>query len=228
MSFHYLKYPSSRRLQHDYDCFTRLALRTQKGRHSLSASGITKSRNPRDRMGRRTLGASVIGDKVYIPGSPVTTLPELLKEAETTIAGTPPKLGNSSHLFTPVPRSSIPPGLARSLFEHTAKERVWTKEEWKLLDACFTDERVALGPGDGQIASVDEVNPEHVARRFGDMLGGEDVINKWGEDWKMCVLFLAFFYSFPSQRGQQGEPCAKSQSLAEQAAKRNHSATNDA
>ncbi|KAG6879848.1 hypothetical protein C0992_010806, partial [Termitomyces sp. T32_za158] len=171
--------------QHDYDCFTRLALRTQQGRHSLSASGITKKRTPRDSLRRRTLGASIIGDKVLIPGSPATTLPELLKEAEATIVGTPTKLATSPHLFTPVPRPSIGRGLARSLFENTAKEKAWTKEEWKLLDACFTDERIALGPGDGQLASVDRVVPEDVVRRFQDLLGGEDVINEWGKDWAM-------------------------------------------
>ncbi|KAG6899012.1 hypothetical protein C0993_001771, partial [Termitomyces sp. T159_Od127] len=170
--------------QHDYDCFTRLALRTQKGRHSLSASGITKTRSPSDRTRRRTLGASIIGDRVLIPGSPATTLPQLLKEAEATIAGSPPELGTSPHLFTPVPRSKIPFGIARSLFEDTDEERAWTKKEWKLLDACFTDERIALGPGDGQLGSVDRVDPENVARRFVDLVGGEDAIKKWGEDWK--------------------------------------------
>ncbi|KAG6888946.1 hypothetical protein C0995_004801 [Termitomyces sp. Mi166 len=166
--------------QHDYDCFTKLALRAQKGRrHSLFSSGITKTRTPRDPGRRRTLGASVIGDKVFIPGSPTTTLPELLKQAEATVSGTPV----TPHLFTPVPRASTV-GFARSLFENAGKEKVWTKEEWKLLDACFTDERISLGPGDGELASVDRVLPENVARRFVDLLGGDGVVGKWGGDWE--------------------------------------------
>ncbi|KAG5353073.1 hypothetical protein C0989_010696 [Termitomyces sp. Mn162] len=166
--------------QHDYDCFTKLALRSKRVRHSLSDSGIIKTRSPHH-MRRRTLGASIIGDKVFIPGSPATTLPELLKQAEAAVSGTPAKFETSSHLFTPVPRPSAI-GLARSLFNNAAKERVWSKDEWKLLDACFTDERIALG--DGQLAPVDHVQHENVVRRFVDLLGGEEVVNKWGEDWE--------------------------------------------
>ncbi|KAG6825558.1 hypothetical protein H0H93_000545, partial [Arthromyces matolae] len=78
--------------QHDYDCFTKLTYRLahkdedRHRRHSLSENGITKRiHSPRDKPRRRSSGASIIGDQVYFPDSPVTTLPELLREAEATV-----------------------------------------------------------------------------------------------------------------------------------------------
>ncbi|KAG6814665.1 hypothetical protein H0H93_012677, partial [Arthromyces matolae] len=63
------------------------------------------------------------------------------------------------------------------------EEKPWTKEEWKLLDACFTDERLALGSS-SSYASVDFVRPEDVAKRFVDLYGGDD-LEAWGEAWSM-------------------------------------------
>ncbi|GLB39272.1 hypothetical protein LshimejAT787_0604340 [Lyophyllum shimeji] len=177
--------------QHDYDCFTKITMKQkQRSRHSLglgdargvASGGITKARGKARR--RTTLGASVsvIGDRVYIPGSPVVTLPELLREAEAqVVAESSPRMTMRTPVAfeTPVRRGSDATTVVLG-------ERAWTKEEWKLLDACFTDERLELG-GQG-MAPVDLVRPENVVARFVQILGGEDVLETFGDAWNMDNL----------------------------------------
>ena len=49
-------------------------------RRSTIEGGINKRGTPR----RRTLGG-IVGDQVFIPGSPIMTVPELLQQAERTV-----------------------------------------------------------------------------------------------------------------------------------------------
>jgi hypothetical protein len=147
----------------------------------------------------------MIGDnRVFIPGSPVMTLPELLLQAEEGLEreegvahGTPVKnsgLGFSIHrdpFKTPAPRGA-------SMLSGTRKEREetreWTKDDWKQLDACFTDERLdvaeKLGLGSDKIADVDDVKVEDVVERFVEMMGGSRVVDEWGSDWDRWVFGL--------------------------------------
>ncbi|KAG5653559.1 hypothetical protein H0H81_012248 [Sphagnurus paluster] len=187
--------------QHDYDCYTKMMLKQRRhARHSLAASGIVKSATAKNDAKRRrmTLGASIVGDKVFIPGSPVVTLPELLREAEAEVRASTPVPNSISH-----PATAGAPGtpLARSLFATPTRAttpvpphgsvvlgpRMWTKEEWKLLDACFTDERLELGRAG--LAPVDLVRPEDVVGRFVRMMGGAEALSTFGEDWNMDNLF---------------------------------------
>ena len=188
-------------------------------RKGLNASGITKS-VPKNRR-RATLGIGVVGDRVFLPGTPSMTLPELLKEAEVEVSrelehvhshyedsnsvdvwSASPNLGPSGHrdpFKTPLPnryRASTP-ALAVSEFDGSATsgsgEQPWTKEEWKLLDACFTDERLDIGATleripEGTLAPVDMVSVDRVVDRFISLVGGEEVIQSYGEHWSRFVL----------------------------------------
>jgi hypothetical protein len=135
------------------------------------------------------------------------TLPQLLQEAEAQV-GTPAKaaLGKAtltSHRFTTpgagfsTPLSGSKAGFGTPLFQtplHLQRyaaggEREWTKEEWKLLDACFTDERLALGGDAEGLAAVDAVHVEDVVVRFISLLGGEAQVCTFGDAWTRYVSF---------------------------------------
>lgn len=121
----------------------------------------------------------MVGDKVFIPGSPVTTLPELLKEAEAEVVQrkTPSTSVIGDTLRTPLRvRSSLAIARAQSELPRTPQgEGVWSRDDWKQLDACFTDERLEIGArlglGDDGLADVDQVSLEDVVDRFVDFVG---------------------------------------------------------
>lgn len=216
--------------QHDYDCFTRIIEKAGKRRrasHSgvddlaketrrrdVTTSGITKPMSKNRR--RSTPGMGVIGDRVFIPGTPVMTLPELLKEVEVEVgrelehdhhheARSSSELwftstnlegsGQRDPFKTPMPdryrtklsAQDVPVTDNQSpLYE--SGQHPWTKEEWKLLDACFTDERLDLGATlkgvpEGTLAPVDMVSAEDVVERFIRLVGGEEVVQIRGEAW---------------------------------------------
>ncbi|KAG6855464.1 hypothetical protein H0H87_002417 [Tephrocybe sp. NHM501043] len=209
--------------QHDYDCYTKLSLlstQRKKKRHSLASSGVLKRKGASDpaRERRKTLHAAsvVVGDTVYIPGSPATTLPALLREAEAEVSfasasasannsfsvpGSPSFSFTGPGMHTPLLPNQSRVSLVRSLFDRpegsergttTTTERAWTKDEWKLLDACFTDERLALGAGSSStahaqdleaMAPVDAVRIEDVVARFVGLVGGERTVRAYGEGW---------------------------------------------
>lgn len=137
-------------------------------------SGIGKGRSS---AGRGTLGG-VIGNTVIIDGTPRTTLAELLKEAEATVIMeeglhglTPPKASNSLvNSKTPAHNMSSNSRLQtiRSTFESLSAAsqgpREWSKDDWRTLDTCYTDERLALG-GD-TLAPADKVSLDRVVDRF--------------------------------------------------------------
>lgn len=159
-------------------------------------SGIAKrSSVPR----RYTLGGTV-GDRVIRPSSPYVTLPELLKEAEETLIMEEDgpimhlsPLASSLHdrqdlrLKTPYRDgvsvlADIPP---------LTGPRDWTKADWKRLDSCYTDERLALGEHfdlpPGSLAPVEKVEIEHVVERFVELMGGQNAIDKLGRQWTRYV-----------------------------------------
>ncbi|KAJ4477216.1 hypothetical protein J3R30DRAFT_191743 [Lentinula aciculospora] len=217
--------------QHDYDCFTKIVLKQQQERtreishptveklkrdcrrKTLSGAGISKGKTRS--TSRRSLG-TIVGEMVYIPGSPVTTLGGLLEEAEKEVQseqsrGLTPRVPKSDHLVsnenaligmalgertpdrTPLHakyRIAIRP---QNTPEHEDQNdeqpvrREWTKEEWKILDACFTDERIDLASRslpslilstDEEIplAEVDLVDIDNVVERFIVELGGSDIL----------------------------------------------------
>lgn len=216
-------YAAAHRLQHDYECYTKLLLKKHRRaslsdlaresrRRDLSAAAITKSA-VRPKISR----ISVIDDQVFIPGTPATTLPALLQEAEKEVEHqTPGRVWAARALFdAPAPRdlfktprpAARPSPLASKIAQtpmpmplpiyNVAGERVWTKEEWRLLDACFTDQRLDVaetipGAEDGALAPVDMISMEDVVDRFVALLGGKDVLVRWGESWERYVCVCLY------------------------------------
>ena len=80
---------------------------------------------------------------------------------------------------TPGPRQRVD---ARPVFNATGP-RAWEKDDWKLLDACFTDERLSLGSnkqiGEAVLAPVEDVGIDRVVDRFLDQTGGIPVDECW-------------------------------------------------
>ncbi|KAE9400183.1 hypothetical protein BT96DRAFT_919592 [Gymnopus androsaceus JB14] len=222
--------------QHDYDCFTKIVLKQQEQhrrksfqhstvdelkrdnrRKTLAGSGVVKGKARASP--RRSLG-TVIGDKVYIPGSPVTTLGGLLEEAEKTVQseqlkGLTPQspfeenalvgmaLGERDPFHTPQaskfgsgsrPRSSLVHEVVDGGDVNERSSKEWTKDDWKILDGCFTDERIELASRmqseslltmedeDEEIplAGVDLVDVDDVVRRFMTEIGGEETTDAYG------------------------------------------------
>jgi hypothetical protein len=190
--------------QHDYECYTKIMMKRK--RHSFSGSrsaggrgksvgvlegGVVKvGMNAKEERRRRTMG--VVGDRVYIPGSPATTLPELLKEAEAEVRndvggnGMPLRVGGdeSNPFVTPGPARLAPSPPSVTMVPWAGDKRAWTREEWKLLDACFTNERLEAGSGQ-VLAPVDFVRAEEVVKRFVGMMGGDEAVKQFGEEWNM-------------------------------------------
>ena len=138
----------------DSNALLKSVLKTSR-RKTLGEASVQK---PSSAHKRHSVGG-VIGDRVIIPGSPSTTLPELLKEAEESVM----LEEDSFHSSLPAASSSVPPKTptfrARASFPHSSVAstsrtqrtvhvmpgpREWSKDDWKLLDSCYTDERLAL------------------------------------------------------------------------------------
>jgi hypothetical protein len=167
----------------------------------------------------------VIGDRVFIPGTPVTTLPALLKEAELEVEREHEHLRESPelasrlwsdrvHLEGTGQRDPFKTPLVdkhrsmayRTTMSTTSKgptrsdeggEQPWTKEEWKYLDACFTDERLDLGAkldgaGEDAMAPVDMVSVEAVVNRFVTLIGGAELVESFGDAWSRFVSVFLF------------------------------------
>ncbi|KAJ2923865.1 hypothetical protein H1R20_g13228, partial [Candolleomyces eurysporus] len=182
-------------------------------RRNLLGSGVGKGDSrevaERERKRRRaTLGMGVIGDRVVIPGSPSVTLPELLHQAEKEVlnhspvkvsaVATPPLTRASldaKRLFeTPVRKEVSPTVVVFPVWNQTyeGEERPWTKEEWKVLDSCLTDERLDVrggySPHAQELKPVDEIDVDNVVERFVGMAGGDDVVNAYGSSWTRDLL----------------------------------------
>ena len=138
----------------------------------------------------------MIGDKVVIPGTPTTTLPKLLQDLEAEVGNETLDILRSpvqarNRFSTPKRFSSRPatPATPASLGDwQPGKERPWTKDQWRLLDACFTDERLDVGEGmGGGMSPVDMIDINNVVDRFVVMVGGQDLVDQFGEPWSRYV-----------------------------------------
>ncbi len=150
----------------------------------------------------------VIGDKVIIPGTPVTTLPELLQDVEKEVAREATLSAWSVRTFfgtqngqdplkTPIPERSkdkttrLKTTRLVPTTPYPVGKRGWTRDDWKLLDACFTDQRLELGNVEEDLlASVDIVALDDVITRFVNLMGGQSLIDTFGDLWTRFVLPL--------------------------------------
>jgi hypothetical protein len=111
--------------------------------------------------------------------------------------GTPSSLSRfTSGYHTPSParrrRDSTPLGDTRIVID-TNGPRAWDRNDWKLLDACLTDERLAIaeqrGDESGAMAEPDVVELDEVIDRFIEFMGGQQVIDGMGSTWTRFVKF---------------------------------------
>lgn len=150
------------------------------------------------RRSRSALSMGVIGDRVFIPGSPAMTLPELLQEAELEMRDSPWISSQRSSVLPTRGDPFLTPIAAKyrvqtadqkvEVYSGDGGEREWTKEDWKHLDACFTDQRLEVGSrlaGSEQnmLASVDMVSIDDVVDKFVISKGGFETITRFGELW---------------------------------------------
>ena len=143
----------------------------------------------------------MIGDKVFIPGSPALTIQELLDEAERSLdlegKATPrlatPRTPLAAPAFVTPQKPAeesfglgwTTPDVSGSFVaagEGLGGAGAWTRKEWKKLDSCLTDERLAVG-GYAGLADVGAVDLEKVVDRFFAMLQ-EPVVSI---QWNRCV-----------------------------------------
>ncbi|KAF9648372.1 hypothetical protein BDM02DRAFT_3269586 [Thelephora ganbajun] len=158
---------------HDYD----LVKRTH--RRNLLASGISKT-SPR----KRSKG----NDSFVRPISPAA-LPELIKEAETELEKS---FTGSGRFMTPIRANLSVASTSDSRFTDPSRfdpmgPREWGKNDWKILDACFTDERLdvaeKMGMAEGSLADVTDVRLDDVVNRFVEAIGGDAVLVALGPSW---------------------------------------------
>jgi len=152
------------------------------------ASGISKS-SPR----RRPAGVSRNGSFAR-PISPAA-MPELIREAETELEKS---FTGSERFITPMRTSLSVASTSHSryidpgrLFDPTGP-RGWAKDDWKILDACFTDERLdaaeKMGMVVGSLADVTDIRLDDVVNRFVEVIGGEAVLAGMGPSWTRLIF----------------------------------------
>jgi hypothetical protein len=146
-------------------------------RADLTSAGIRKSSSPA-RTSPRSFGVVVDG-RVLMQGSPSMTLPELLHEAESELDFPASLKSEQSSFRTPSPAPTSFRRPQAPLVIDTDGPREWSRSDWKLLDACFTDVRLEVGARwgyEGVLGDVDAVELEEVVRRFEDIFGGEEAV----------------------------------------------------
>lgn len=150
-------------------------------RADLASAGVRKSLSPA-RTARRSFGVVVDG-QVLMNGSPSMTLPELLHEVESELDCSMSSRSAQSGFRTPSPAPSSFRVPEAPLVIDTDGPRDWSRSDWKLLDACFTDARLEVGARwgyEGVLGDVDAVELEDVLLRFEDIFGGEEVVARLG------------------------------------------------
>ena len=118
------------------------------------------------------------------------TLPELLHEAESELDCSMSSRSAHSGFRTPSPAPSSFRQPAAPLVIDTDGPREWSRSDWKLLDACFTDARLEVGARwghEGVLGDVDAVELEDVVQRFEDIFGGEEVVAHLGPAFERWV-----------------------------------------
>jgi hypothetical protein len=172
-------------IQHDYDLVKRAH------RRNLLASGISKAS-----LRRRSTGGSQ-SDSFVRPISPMS-MPDLIQEAESELEKS---FHGSERFVTPI-RANLSAAFASRyidpsrLFDPTGP-REWGKNDWKILDACFTDERLdtaeKMGMAEGSLADVTDIRLDDVVNRLVEVIGGDTVLVAMGPSWTRLVFAFSTF-----------------------------------
>lgn len=138
-------------------------------------------------------------------------MPDLIREAESELE----KSFCGSDRFTTPIRASLSIGSTSHsrhidpsrLFDPTGP-REWGKDDWKILDACFTDERLdsaeRMGMAEGSLADITDIRLDDVVSRFVDVIGGEAVIASLGSSWTRSAFTLLSHWPVDRCMAQEG------------------------
>ena len=150
---------------------------------------------------RRPKGDSRDGSFVR-PISPAI-MPELIREAETELE----KSFSGSERFTTPMRANLPVASTSQsrhvdpsqLFDPIGP-REWAKNDWKILDACFTDERLdaaeKMGMAEGSLADVTDIRLDDVVSRFVEIIGGDAALAGLGPSWMRLVFVNSHHFEY--------------------------------
>ncbi|KAJ7154787.1 hypothetical protein C8R46DRAFT_1227601 [Mycena filopes] len=138
------------------------ATSTSNSKFDFSSSSVSAAKD-KDKKARRQ-SARVVGERVYFPGSPApVTTAQLLAEAEREVGSSasavrsPSRVadaGESASTRTTPRRVPLPESEPEEEEEEESSSRPWGKPEWKALDACFTDERIAVAERLGMVLNL--------------------------------------------------------------------------
>ncbi|KAJ7726035.1 hypothetical protein DFH07DRAFT_1001928 [Mycena maculata] len=125
---------------------------------------ISKAKEQKSKEKEKEEKPRVVGDHVYFPGSPApVTTAQLLAEAEAEVSASGRAASPSASASERDAQESVSarlPALRVSARDQDLADgeedgqREWGKAQWKALDACFTDERIALAAKLGIVPQV--------------------------------------------------------------------------
>ncbi|KAF8508245.1 hypothetical protein BU17DRAFT_70877 [Hysterangium stoloniferum] len=172
-------------------------------RKSLSSGGGVLQFKP-----RQTAHSPLSQTTFLAPHSPAVSAKEALEEAESDIRA---RSASPMRIVTPMRSMSLHGEIATSLpIEMSSQEGregqqpavEWGKVHWKMLDTCFTDERLAVGETmglHGKMASVDDVALDAIVERF--LIENEDSVT-----WDRQTLLRRVQALSARQRTGRGAP----------------------
>ncbi|KAG0697902.1 hypothetical protein DFH29DRAFT_128997 [Suillus ampliporus] len=154
---------------HDYDCVLASSKRgVRKPRTTFTGGGIGKRRSTTRRR------AIHRGDE-----TPWCDVEDIMQDRTFIEQHTPIKNSLRVSLAYTGERMSRPSTAAFAQSLYKPKVGDWRREDWKLLDRCFFEERHV----NGVILAPEEVNREAVVMRFKCLAGGHDVVAGLGTPW---------------------------------------------
>ncbi|KXN84110.1 hypothetical protein AN958_00435 [Leucoagaricus sp. SymC.cos] len=167
--------------QHNYDCFTKLELKRQQKRRRITMS-------PSEVGLRRGVLSGGIEKRERERRKTVMEVSLSLSANMSLLSmDSPNPFALRSFMKTKGLTPKVPMTPGETCYDPLTGERMWTKEEWKRLDACFTDERLEVGLkmelGEMEMASVDEVKLEDVVQKFVEWMGGWEDVEEFGPEW---------------------------------------------
>lgn len=145
-------------------CDVESAIRQAARARLVSTGGVSQRRRSQSPLSRVFLSpVSAVGSAI--------SAEDALQEAETEIRASPARFTTPLRTVTPHSRFVTPSPLAFGNLQplpQESTEKDWTKAHWKMLDSCFTDERIALGEAKGLtgMAGVDDVDFDSIIERF--------------------------------------------------------------
>ncbi|KAG2152755.1 hypothetical protein DEU56DRAFT_775824 [Suillus clintonianus] len=155
---------------HDYDCVLASSKRAAaRSRTTFLDAGVGKRRS--STQSRRAVHKE--------DATPWCNVEDIMQDITFIEQHTPIKMPLRVSLGHNGQRMSRPSSATCAQPRYKPKAGEWRREDWKLLDKCFFEERRI----NGVITASDEVNREAVVMRFQSLAGGHDVVTGLGPPW---------------------------------------------